>query len=218
MRGCSLQVALVATVVVAGIGSARAPSEVPLADVLDVLVLDREVLAVDARSGGQIRVSLRLDERVHWFGSRGRVGVALTDQRILAVAVGSGAWQQTELQRGEAPPSAAELGERIALMVTSVRVLGFDGGSGNLVESRLGIREKLLQIRIGATVGVAVTDRRALALSSDTGGFFSAKIGLEERLEAVSVSANLATVTTHRRLLIFRGPTGSWEERQRTLR
>ena len=144
MRVCSLQVALVATVVVSGIGSARAPSE--------------------------------------------------------------------------APPSAAELGERIALMVTSVRVLGFDGGSGNLVESRLGIREKLLQMRVGATVGVAVTDRRALALSSDSGGFFSAKIGLAERLEAVTVSANLATVTTQRRLLVFRGPTGSWEERRRTLR
>jgi hypothetical protein len=204
--------------VVSSIASARVPSEVPLADVLDVLVLDREVLAVDARSGGQVRVSLRLNERVHWYGSRGLVAVALTDQRILAVAIGSGAWQQAELQRGEAPPSGAELGERIALIATSVRVLGFDGGSGNLVESRLGIREKLLQMRVGATVGVAVTDRRALALSSDTGGLFTAKIGLEERLEAVAVSANLATVTTQRRLLVFRGPTGTWEERHRTLR
>ena len=205
-------------VVVSGIASARVPSEVPLADVLNVLVLDREVLAVDARSGGQIRVSLRLNEHVHWFGSRGKVAVVLTDQRILAVAVSSGAWQQTDLQRDETPPLEAELGERIALIVTSVRILGFDGGSGNLVESRLGINEKLLQMRAGATVGVAVTDRRALALSSDAGGFFTAKIGLQERLEAVAVSANLATVTTHRRLLVFRGPTGSWEERRRTLR
>jgi hypothetical protein len=199
-------------------GGAELPSEVPLADVLDVLVLDRDLLAVDAASGAQVQEPLRLGEQVLWTGSRGRIGVALTDQRILAVTVGSSAWQETDLHREEPAPDRAWLGERVALVATPRRVLGFDGHTGNLVEARLGVRERLLHVGVGETVGVAVTDRRALGVSSGAGGFFPVKIDLEERLESVTASANLATVTTQRRLLVFRGSTGSWEERRRTLR
>ena len=39
------------------------PEEVPLGDVLEVLAIDRDLLAVDARSGGQVSLRLRLDER-----------------------------------------------------------------------------------------------------------------------------------------------------------
>ena len=190
----------------------------PLADVLEVLVLDRQLVAVDARGGGQRELSLRLGERVLWTGARGRVGVALTDQRVLAVAAGSAAWQEADRQLDEALPGDALLGDRVALVVTSRRVLGFDGGSGNLVESRLGVRERVLARRAGENVAVVVTDRRALGLSPLVGGFFEAKLSIAERFESVTAAANLATVTTDRRVLIFRAPSGSWEQRLRTLR
>jgi hypothetical protein len=202
----------------AALAAAQQPDEVPLADVLEVLVLDRQLLAVDARGGGQRELTLRLDERVLWTGARGRVGVALTDQRVLAVAVGSGAWQETDRQLDEELPGEALLGDRVALVVTSRRVLGFDGGSGNLVESRLGVRERVLALRAGENAAVVVTDRRALGLSPMVGGFFEAKINLVERFESLTAAANLATVTTDRRVLIFRAPSGSWEQRLRTLR
>jgi hypothetical protein len=208
---------ILAIVLLAGAASAQLRDEVPLGDLLEVLVIDRQVLAVDARGGGQLALPLRLDEEVLWKGSRGRIGVVLTDQRVLAAAVGSAAWQQEGLHRGEVWPAEVLLGDRVALLATSRRLIGFDGGSGNLVESSLGLREQLWALRTGDNVAVAVTDRRALGLSPTAGGFFPIAIQEEEKLESVEANANLATVTTNRRLLIFRTPTGTWEVRHRTL-
>ena len=197
---------------------AQLADEIPLADSLEVLVLDRQLVAIDARSGGQLEEPLRLDERVVWSGSRGRVGVVFTDQRILAVTTRSAAWQSEEISRGERLPAEALLGDRVALVVTSLRAIGLDGGSSNLVESRLGIRETVLAQRVGENVAIVVTDRRALGVTPARGGFFQTKILSGERLESATATSNLATVTTQRRVLIFRAPTGSWEERRRDLR
>ena len=218
MGRATLAASILLILLTAALAAAQRPDELPLADVLEVLVLDRQLVAVDARGGGQRELALRLDERVLWTGARGRVGVALTDQRVLAVAVGSGAWQKADRHLDEELPGDALLGDRVALVVTSRRILGFDGGSGNLVESRLGIRERVLALRAGENVAIAVTDRRALGLSPMVGGFFEAKLSLVERLESLTAAANLATVTTDRRVLIFRAPSGSWEQRLRTLR
>jgi hypothetical protein len=193
------------------------PGEVPLADVLEILVVDRELLAIDAAGGGQTVARLRLDETVVWKGARGKVGVIITDQRILAVATQSGSWQETDYRRTELRPESALLGERVALLITSERVLGFNGGSGNLVEQRLGPREKIVTVRVGENVGVVVTDRQALGLSPFLGGFFSTPIGLKDQIESVSAESNIATLTGGRRILIFRATTGTWEERAREL-
>ncbi|MEE2679522.1 MAG: hypothetical protein VX546_13155 [Myxococcota bacterium] len=210
---------LLLLVVGAGTAAAAPPSlQVPLSDVLEVFLLDRDLIAVDAESGGQLSVPLRLKETLAWSGARGRVGVAITDQRILAAAVGSAAWQVAARQRGEVLPERALLGDRVALIVTSNRAIGFDGGSGNLVETSLGLRERVVDVAVGENAGVVVTDRRALGLSPVAGGFFPIKLDLEERIESVQASANLVNVTTNRRVLLFRTPTGTWEERIRRLR
>jgi hypothetical protein len=195
-----------------------AVGEIPLADVLEVLVVDRDLLAIDARSGGQIAERLRLDEQVVWQGARGKVGLIITNQRVLAVAVRSGSWQQIDYGRTELAPTSALLGERVAIAITSERVLGFNGGSGNLVEYRLGPRERIVDARTGENVGVVVTDRQALGLSPFVGGFFPIPLSIGDPIDAVSAQSNLATLTLGRRLLIFRATTGSWEERARDLR
>jgi len=192
--------------------------EVPLADLLEILAVDRDLLAVDASGGGQTTARLRLDESVVWKGARGKIGVVITDQRILAVATQSASWQEIDYGRTEQRPETALLGDRVALAVTSDRVLGFDGGSGNLVEYRLKPREQVVVARAGANVGVVVTDRRALGLSPFLGGFFPISLGVSERIEDVSAESNLATLTANRRLLIFRALTGTWEERSRDVR
>jgi hypothetical protein len=214
---------LAAAVLLAALGSPPAPAagqvgEVPLGDVLQVLVVDRELIAVDAVGGGQTTERLRLGEEVLWTDSAGRVGVALTDQRILAVATQSAAWQEVNYLRTERPPSSALLGDRVALVVTERRAIGFDGGSGNLVETSLGLREAVLATRAGDNVAVVVTDRRAFGVSPFAGGFFGTDVLMNERLESVEAEANFATVKTDRRILIFRAPSGTWEERSRTLR
>ena len=197
---------------------AQRADEISLADSLEVLVLDRQLVAIDAQSGGQLEERLRLGEQVLWSGSRGRVGVVFTDQRILAVTTTSAAWQSEELTREERLPPSALLGDRVALILTSHRAIGLDGGSSNLVESRLGIREEIWAERVGENVAIVVTDRRALGVSPARGGFFEAKILSGERFESATATSNLATVTTDRRVLVFRAPTGSWEERRRSLR
>jgi hypothetical protein len=133
------------------------------------------------------------------------------------VATQSGSWQQTDYGRTEQRPESALLGERIALALTSERVLGFNGGSGNLAEVRLGPREQVVAARAGANVGVVVTDRRALGLSPFLGGFFSVPLTIGDQVEDVTAESNLATLTFGRRVLIFRATTGSWEERLRDL-
>jgi hypothetical protein len=218
MRGIvAAAVALLAVLGLAPTPAAAQLGEVPLSDVLQVMIIDRELIAIDAVGGGQTTLRLRIGEKVLWTGARGKVGVGLTDQRMLAVTTGSAAWQQLEYQRTERPPTSALLGDRVALMITARRAVGFDGGSGKLVETTLGLRENVLATRAGENVAVVVTDRRAFGMSPFAGGFFETSVLLNERLESVNADSNLATVTTDRRVLIFRAPSGSWEERRRTL-
>jgi hypothetical protein len=218
LRPAAIVLALGVVALPAAAAAQRVPGETPVADVLQVLVLDRELVALDALGGGGPRERLELGETLLRAETRGRVGMAVTDRRVLAVGVGSAAWQEARLFRGEGEPWQVVLGERVALAVTSRRALGFDGGSHNLVEYRFGPHERVIGQDVAANVGVVVTSRYALGVSPFAGGFFRARIDLAETVEAIVASANFATVRTTRRVLTFRAPTGSWEERRRDLR
>jgi hypothetical protein len=187
---------------------------VPLEDRLLLMVLPHSVISIDPVTGGERSVSLELGERVLAHRSDGRVGFALSDRRILAIAVGAGSFQVARFGRGESLVREPALGDRVALFVTSQRVIGFDGGSSNLVEVRLGVRERVLDTAIGDSVAIVATSRRALALSPFRGGFFEVPLGLDERRSSLTASGDLATLTTEERILIFRAAFGSWEERR----
>jgi hypothetical protein len=139
--------------------------------------------------------------------------MALTNERILAVAQRSASWQELRYERTESLTDQALLGDRVGLVLTSNRAVGFNGLTGNLITERFGIREQVRARSVGLNVAVVVTDRRALGLSPEIGGFFSISIDLGETIESISARSNIATITTSRRLLIFRTPTGTWEER-----
>ena len=186
----------------------------PLEDRLQLLVRPHSLLAIDGKTGGEREQSLELGEQVLAQGSDGRVGFAVTDRRILAIAVGSGAFQQASFGRGESLATPVALGDRVALFVTNRRVIGFDGGSGNLVETRLGVRENVRRTAVADSVAVVTTTRRALGLSPFRGGFFEVPLGLDETEPELSASSNVATLVTGSRILIFRAATGDWEERR----
>lgn len=192
-------------------------SQTPLAPLLEIIVVPRSVLAVDATTGGEVQERLLLGEEVLWHDTRGRVGAVVTDERLLAVATNSAAWQSLRFRSGEKHPGRMALGDRVGLFATSKRAVGFDGGSGNLVESSLGPRERVIHQAVGENVAVIVTDRRALGLSAFAGGFFEIDLQLREDIESLTAKANLVTIRTQRRLLIFRSTTGSWEVRNRDL-
>jgi hypothetical protein len=188
--------------------------EVPLGELVEVLLQDGEVVAVDAGSGGTAVERLRLSEQVLWRGTRGLLGVVLTDQRVLAIATGSSSWQEVAYERDEQRAPEALLGDRLAVIATPRRVIGFLGKQSRFVEARLGAQETLLSSRVGANVAVAVTDRKVLGLSAAAGGFNDLRLQLKERLHDVVAKANLATVRTNQRILVYRGPTGTWAERR----
>jgi hypothetical protein len=196
----------------------RADENTPIYDLLEVRVQDRQLLAIDAQSGGQLAARLELGERVIFTRQRGRVGIAVTDRRMLGAATISGFWQSERLRRREPAPADAVLGDRVALLLTPQRALGFVGRTGNFSEAGLGPRERVLDSAVGANVLVVVTERRALGLSADRGGFFEIPIFVDERIESLSAYANHVTLQTLQRLLVFRGPTGTWEEQPRTVR
>jgi len=186
----------------------------PLEDRLQLIVQPRSVLAIDGETGGQREEALDLGERVLAQGADGRVAFAITDRRLLAIAAGSGSFQEARFARGEALASPAALGDRVALFVTNRRVIGFDGGSGNLVEARLGPRERVERTAVANSVAVAATARRALGLSPFRGGFFEVSLGLDEAELSLAATGDIATLTTDQRILTFRAATGGWEERR----
>jgi hypothetical protein len=186
----------------------------PLEDRLQLIVQPRSVLAIDAETGGQREESLELGERVLSQGADGRVGFAVTDRRILAIAVRAGSFQEARFGRGESLSTHPALGDRVVLFVTNRRLIGFDGGSGNLVEARLGPRERIVRTAVANSVAVAASARRALGLSPFRGGFFEVSLGLDEREVSLAATGDLATLTTDQRILTFRAATGSWEERR----
>jgi hypothetical protein len=210
-------VALVSGVILgAAAGAQPRAEEVPLVDLLEISFLGRDIVLLGGESG-QPSVRLLKGEQVLWSDTRGIVAVVITDQRVLAAGSRSSAWQEDRLRRGEAPPAGALLGDRLALLTTPQRALGFNGTSGSIVEHRLGPREQVVSAHVGENVGVVLTDRVALGLSPTTGGFFDTEIQLHERVERVDTRAAVATVRTSRRLLVFTASTGLWSERRREI-
>ena len=209
----SLSPLLLCTALIATAAVAR-ESESPLSPLLEVQIVGREVLAIDSENGGQRSERLERGEAVLYTRSQGRVGVVVTDRRMLAISTGSGSFQVARYRNGEGPPAAVELGDRVALAMMPSRAVGFDGNSHNIVESTIGPREKVLDTAVGPNVAMVVTDRRALGLSADRGGFFDLRLRVGEQFQSVSAFANHATLQTSQRLLIFRGPDAAWEERR----
>jgi hypothetical protein len=188
--------------------------QVPLGDLIEIVVMDDEILAVDAEGGGSSVVRRQLGESVLWTGTRGRVGLVITDRRVLGFSPRSGGWQEAPYERGVTPPHDAQLGDRVAVIILRQRVLGFLGTVGRFVQTRLGPHEDLRTVQVGANVAVLVTNRVAIGLSPEAGGFFSIRLQLRERLTEVTARSNLATVQTDQRVLVFRAPTGTWAERR----
>jgi hypothetical protein len=210
---CSLWVALAIAPALAHAQRTRG-DQVPLGDLIEIVVMDDEILAVDAESGGSSVVRRQLGESVLWTGTRGRVGLVITDRRVLGFAPRAGGWQEAPYERSEAPPHDAQLGDRVAVIILRQRVLGFLGTVGRFVQTRLGPQEDLRTVQVGANVAVLVTSRVAIGLSPEAGGFFSTRLQLRERLTEVTARSNLATVQTNQRVLVFRAPTGTWAERR----
>lgn len=196
--------------------SAQSAGDAPLLDQIEVELIGRDLVAFGT-DGGDVRERLHLNERVRWRHSRGALGIVLTDERMLAVGTASASWQERRWERGEVPPTQAGLGDRVGLVVTNRRAVGFNGPSSALVEYRIGPQEAVQASGVGDQVAVVVTSRKAIGLSPVVDRFQTQDLGVHERLERVSAGSTLATVRTSRRVLVFRAGTASWGERRREI-
>jgi len=207
----TLPIAVLLTLVMLTPAAARLPGEVPLGDLVEVVTIRDKVIAIDARGGSQTTIRLKAKEQVEWTGARGKIGMALTNYRVLAFSVGSSAWQELSYTSGEAQPDAALLGDRVAMLVTGYRIVGFNG---RFAEARLEATETVVDSRVDQSVAVCVTTHRALGFSNSVGKWVDTPMDAREQLIAVSASANFATVTTEQYIRVFRAPSASWEVRR----
>lgn len=191
--------------------------EVELEDVLGLDLVGRDLFAYDLLGTRTPALRLEIGEDVAWMRASGRVGVVVTDRRLLAVTNNSASWQEVRLRVHESRPDKALIGKRVALVVTDKRLLGYDGGAGTWLSIDIGPNEQLRDARVGAQTGVVLTDRTAYGLSPDVGGFVGTAMSIQERIEGVRVGANMATISTSRRVLVFRAPIGTWTESRRNI-
>jgi predicted RNA-binding protein len=191
--------------------------EVELEDVITIEVLGRDLLAYDLLGTGRPSVHLEVGEQIVWMKASGRIGVAVTDRRLLGVSVNGGNWQEVRYGVHETAPERAMLGKRVALVVTDRRALGYDSRSGIWITEEIGPNERVEVARVGDSTALVVTDRKSYGLSPDTGGFYGIPMTIHEQVQSVSVKSNAATVSTSQRLLVFRAPTGAWSVERRPL-
>jgi hypothetical protein len=180
------------------------------ADVIHVQLVGREIYAFDGEGSGRVSERLLRDEELVWSGQRGRIGVAITNQRILAATPSSSSWRDERFALEEEAGERASVGPRVALFITSRRVLGFHGAGSNWLEADLGLKEEVLEVAVGEGPGVVVTNRRLLGLAPRTAAFFEQPLELAETVESVNMSAAAGSVTTDRRVMVFIAETGSW--------
>jgi hypothetical protein len=215
---------LVGSLALGGVLGREASAQVGLyadeIDRLDVITIEqdgRDLFAFSSVTGSRGRLRLDVDENVLFNESRGRVGIVLTDRRAIGVSV-NGGFQETRYRISERAPDYAVVGQRIALLATGRRALGFVGPSGVWIEESLTPGESIEAIRAGAGVGIATTNRRALGLAPEVGRFASIAFHLRESLESIDAEDTLAKLRTDQRILVFSGPGAVWTFRNRDLK
>jgi hypothetical protein len=191
------------------------PTEIERVDVIAIERDGRDLLAFDSVTGRRTAIRLELGEEILFEASRGRIGLVLTDRRAMGVAQGVAGREHRYLLK-ERVPEIGLVDERIAMVLTSRRVLGFVS-SGVWIEESLSPNENAEALRAGVAVGVVVTNRRALGLAVGRERFVAIDLQVRESLESVNARDTLVTVRTNRRIMAFSAPNGTWSEQKRKI-
>lgn len=188
---------------------ARADSDIE--DVVDVYESGGSVIAV-IEGRNPVSRNLRLNEAVLWQDAGGYLGAFLTDRHFLVISSTAAAWQALPLRRDEADTADAFLSQRIALLVTAQRAVGYDAAAGRFIEIRFPLREELVSAEAENHVAVVVTSGRAYGLAAGIPSFTEIRFRGRETLESVNVTSRKATIRTSDRLLTFDALGGHWRE------
>lgn len=200
-----------AMVALAGLSIRSIGAETATLDAVEIQDLGKELLAIrDGTAPTRIRLEKR--EKVLRSGAKGIVGVVLTDRRFLAVSPHSMGWQRARLRASDGRSPEMTLAANVALLISPGRILGFDGVSGLLTESRLTPQEVVLASGADEHVGVVVTNRRVIGWASGFGAPADQLFNVHESFESLRVLSRTGSVRTSDRVLIFGSSSGLWRD------
>jgi hypothetical protein len=217
-----LLISFVSAVMLAGSLALRVSAQVPFlpaeAERIDVIAIERDgrdLYAFDALTGSRASIRLEVAEEVAFERSRGRVGMVLTNRRVLGVAPGT-SWLEERLGLQETRPDVGLVEDRLGLVVTNRRALAFAGQQGWVSEA-FSPNEVASAVRAGTAVGVVTTNRRALGIAPSVGHFVSEALSVTEALESITTQDALVTLRTNRRILVFSAPRAVWSVQKRKI-
>lgn len=195
---------------------AAPPEGVRVEDRIDLVRVDRRVLAVNA-AGSLAEVELEVGERLMETHSQGLVAVASTSVRLLGATAARSGFRELRyrVEEREGPPRTVYLGDRVALVPLRARLLALAPESSQWNEIALTPREDLLRVLIDTNLAAVITPRRAIAFAPESGGFVEVALTPNEDLEQSSLADSSVVLTTSRRVLIFRSGAARWIEQLR---
>jgi hypothetical protein len=207
------RLALLTSVSLALASTALAGAAPRIEDRVDLIQLDRSLIAVDASGQRVAEIDLERGEEVVAIGSQGQLGVASTSTRLLGFRSGAPEWLELRyrLKERDAPPDRLHLEDRIALVTLPARVVALTSSSEGWLELALSPGEHAELVFSEANLGAVVTPRRAIAVS-DEAGFVEIGLSPRETVETTSTRDSSISLVTPRRLLVFRAGTGRWTE------
>lgn len=181
-----------------------------LSDQVSILVVGREVVAVDALSGRPISERLEIEEPVTATHALGLIGVAVTPRRLLGFSARTRQWNEARLRLNDSAPGDGHFSRKLALYFTDQQIFVFDGIRGRWATLNLPPGEAVADLGLGRNVAAVVTDRRAIAYSTSRGRFVTEGLFPRRARARLRVSDNAATVFDSDRLLTFGAQGSRW--------
>lgn len=136
------------------------------------------------------------------------VAVTVVRREVFAATPGEGLLR-VQLSAGERVEAVKASGIN-ALVLTSVRLLGFSGSARRWTDQRLDIYEEILDWSVTPRLILVRTDKRLYGYQGSTGRWAVEDIGPREEQLKVLLGDHVAVVVTQRRALAFSAFTGGF--------
>jgi len=190
---------------------------IEIEDRIDLIRVDRRILAIDSRSQRQIEFTLDVDEQLLGLDSRGAVAVVRTSTRLLGLTTEHASFQELRYRLGErrVPPDDVYLGDRVLAVPLDNRLVALSTTTDTWRTLEMGPREGIERALADNNVVGIVTQRRAIGFSVRFPNFVEVTLTPREDIESTSVNDSSITVVTSRRILIYRAGNGVWSDLNR---
>jgi hypothetical protein len=180
------------------------------ADVVSIVPLEHRVLAVNPVTGPVAETRLAVNETLVAYRTRGRLGVAATNRRLLGITSRSAVWAELRLRVREStrePELVVE--DRVALVRLADRIAGITAVSPIWHEVELASDEQVREVVSAARVAAVITDRRVIGFAQGS-GFVSETLAATERVERSSADDRSIQLVTPNRVLVFQEGARIW--------